>query len=354
MKIAKLLSVTFVLLLVCNITWAQSTPEAIIGQCPHLPSAAYLAAGSDNEAARAAIDEFYNQIHRLRESAKGATDAAEAAGRQDAERITKQMTGKSVSQVQNMSDSEANAMANKMVGQRLAGAGLGNMSLSDLQALENKSDSEIMAAMTGGGVNYGGLTPEELKAMENMTDKQKEAYMKQGDRMQRMQAAAPSQQAQVQAQAQAKKAMSQAQVSAEMKKITDRWQEIDRLNTKETQDVAVKVTEIYARYQPQIDAVPRSDKQKDGEYHTEAEQKNVARLCNARDVECYTIWRNQVSQMQGRIKTKMADAARYDELQAQSMSSSGMTAMAKVMPSIGFSIAGQYLDVTSSVTSLPR
>jgi phage host-nuclease inhibitor protein Gam len=358
----KLMAVLAMFAIVAISAQAQTTPEAIIGQCPDLPSVAHLAAPSDNQAAFAALDAFRGKIAALREKKKKTGDRISAGTREsaisDTERIVRQTTGRSVTEIQNMSEAEKQAMGQQLAQKQLAAAGMGNMSMEQLQALAGKSDDEIAAAMTAGGMTVGGLTPEELKAMEKMTDAQRAAYMQQGDRMQRMQAAAPTAQQQRNARTQARNAQSQANASADLKRITDRWQEIDRLNEKETREVAAKCAEISAKYDPQIAAIV-SKGYFDGlttytAEETKAAGKRVAALRQACNTESYTLWRNQVAKMQGRIKTKMADVARYDELMAQSLSSGGMTSTAKAMPSIGFEIAGQYLDVASSVTSLPE
>ncbi|MCL2133646.1 MAG: hypothetical protein FWH39_04830, partial [Bacteroidales bacterium] len=290
-----------------------------------------------------------------KEAADRASAGAEVAARSDADRMTQQTIGRSVNEIQNMSDAQLEAFAQQQTSARMSAAGLGNMSIAQLEALGSKSDDEIMATLLGSGANNTGLTAEEIMAMEKMNDRQREAYMNQGDRKQRVQAAANSPQAQnqrAQAQTQAASAQAQAQVSAELKQISDRWQEIDRLNQQETEEVAQKIMEIHARYDPQVAAVRRTGGSH-GDAYTEAEQRTVNSLNAARFTECYTLWRNQVGKMQGRIKTKLADVARYDELTAQSIRASGGTATAQKMPSIGFSIAGQYLDATSSVTTLP-
>jgi hypothetical protein len=357
MKSVKFLSVIIALLFVCGTAQAQVTPEAIIGQCPDLPSVAHLAASSDNQAASAALDAFHGKIAALREKMKETGDRISAGAREsavsDAERITQQQTGRSVAELQNMSEAKKQAMGQQLAQKQLAAAGMGNMSIAQLQALEGKSDEEIVAAMTAGGMTVGGLTPEEIKAMEKMTDAQKAAYMQQGDRMQRMQAAAPTAQQSRNARTQARGAQAKADAVAEMKKITDRWQEIDRLNEKETREISQKIAEITAMYRPQYPPNAGEIFESGTAQEIKAMEAKVHTVATREANEKYTLWRNQVAKMQGRIKTKMADVARYDELMAQSMSASGMTSTAKVMPPIGFDIAGQYLDVTSSVTSLP-
>lgn len=341
---------------------AQSTPEAIIGHTPDLPSVAHLIANSDNEAASASIKAFNEKLAELHEKMNEATDrilkGGQDAANADAERLVQQQTGRSIAELQKMSKAEQQAMGQEMAQKKVAAAGLGNLSLSQLKALKGKSDDEIMAAMTAGGATIGGLTPAEIKAMEKMTDAQKAAYLQQGDRMKRMKAAAPSAQQSRDARAQVRNAKAQADDAAEMQKITERWQEIDRLNGKDIQAVAARCAEIAAKYDPQINAIV-SKGYFDGLSNFTAAQiedaaERVGALTRARDTENYTLWRDMLSKMQGRIKTKMADMPRYDELLAQKMADGGLTATAQNTPSIGFGIAKEYLDLTGRVTSLPE
>jgi hypothetical protein len=119
---------------------AGITPEAVIGQAPDLPAVATLASGGD-------LADFYEQIAALREKMRETTDrisaGAQTVGRADVERIARQQTGRSVAELQNMSEAEQQAMAQQMAQRQLAAAGMGNMSLEQLRALEGKSDEEI-------------------------------------------------------------------------------------------------------------------------------------------------------------------------------------------------------------------
>jgi hypothetical protein len=353
----KQLILTLALMMIFGAAQAQVTPEAIIGQTPYLPSVAHLAAPPDDKAASAAISEFHAQIAELRKKMDETTNrikaSAQTAGQADAERIARKTTGRSVSDLQNMSEAEQQAMGQQMAQKQLAAAGFGNMSLSDLQALEGKSDEEIMAAMGMGGMTIGGLTPAELQAMEKMTDAQKAAYMQQGDRMKRMEAAAPTAKQQRNVRSQTRKAQAKVDVVAEMKRITDRWAEIDRLNDNDMQALAPKFDEIAAKYRPEMNKI--AAKYFDGKVDATPEEIEAAserhlKLQQAMATENYTLRRSVLPKLQGRIKTKMADVARYDELYAQSMASGGMTATAQHIPSIGFEIARQYLDMTESIT----
>ncbi len=334
---------------------AQTTPEALIGQCPSLPAVSTLAAwatSSDNQAAQQAIDAFLDKINALNEKgnqmAERMMPGIQAAAMSDADRVARQQTGKSIQEIQGMSDRQLEAFANQQAASRLSSAGLGGMSLSQLQSLEGKSEEEILNALSGSVTGMTGLTAKELKAMENMTEKQAEAYLKQGDRMQRMQAAAARQ---PQIQPSADPRLDQAE---ELQRITDRWTEIDRLNAQEAEQTVQKIYEIQARYQPRIDAIKPTGVMHDTEIFTESEARARQGLAMAMNSECYTLWCNRISNAQGRIKTKLADVDNYDRINSQLLAAGGGAATAKVMPSIGYSIAGQYLSLASSVTTLPQ
>jgi hypothetical protein len=90
--------------------------------------------------------------------------AVEANAKKNADNIARQVTGRSVAQLENMSDKQLEAMANGMVSQRIADAGLGGMSIADLQALEGKSQAEIMKAMEGAKLPQAGAAPQATAA----------------------------------------------------------------------------------------------------------------------------------------------------------------------------------------------
>jgi hypothetical protein len=361
MKQTKLLLLCAVLLTGGATLRAQITPEALIGQCPDLPSASTLVAYStddENTAAQQAIQTFRDQIAALKERAKKesnrVSDIAGTAARSDAERLTQQMTGKSVTEVQNMSKADTEAMGMQMVQKQLKSAGLGNMSLADLQALEGKSEDEIVAAMSGGGVTMGGLRPDELKALEGMNEQQAAAYMQQGDRMQRMQQSYdPS--ALKKSQEAGRKAAANQQIGNDMKQINDRWAEIDRLMEKETAEVGAQLEQIGEKYLPELHAL--AARYGDGKVDAtpaeiEAASARMKVLRVAMKTEQAPVWRNHIAKMQSRIKSKLADGPRMDDLYAQSLGISGMNELAKVgMQPYSYSIAGDYLDMARQVTN---
>jgi hypothetical protein len=156
---------------------AQNTPEALIRQCPVLPLIDNLMVTNVQyamslhgepfrekvDSAHQAIKRFHDGISALEQQGAQATEpiraVVEAGARNNADNIARQMTGRSAEQLENMSDKELEAMAGGMVSQRISAAGLGNMSIADLQALDGKSEAEIMKAMGNAKPAQAGAAP---------------------------------------------------------------------------------------------------------------------------------------------------------------------------------------------------
>jgi hypothetical protein len=349
---------------------AQTTPEAIIGQCPDLPSVQALVINNIESEPPAEITNFREQIAKLREAIQKNEDQAITQAdidrvQSDAEKQAKQATGKSVAELQNMSEAEQEAMAQKMMAQKMSSSGMGNMSLADLQALEGKSNDEIMAAMGNKNVAIGGLTPQEIKAMEKMTDKQAEAYMKQGDRMQRVQAAAAG--TPTVSQAETAAAGKQKKATEEQQKFTEQMSYITSLHEKERKEVADKLSEIQAKHKSTIDAAfdamsPCMDGKIDTKKYTkeycDAASKRYKAALIACETECFILWRNQISKEQGRYKTLLTDAKKVDALQIESANAqdkikkSGASNIQKKVVGIGINtsmIVNGYINITENV-----
>jgi len=198
----------------------------------------------------------------------------------------------------------------------------------------------------------------EIQAMEGMTEQQMEAYLKQNNRTQRMHDSAKQEKAQKQisdAQNQMEKAQKELQLNEEIRKITNRMTDITRLNEKEKDEVVAQIAEIKAKYQKQIDIIPVGGETEFGVWYHDAEFEKVLTIRKKCDVECFTLWRSQVGKMMERIKSKLADAPRYDELITQTYEIRGFTSTAKASKQMTckFSIASEYLNIASLVTSLP-
>jgi hypothetical protein len=314
---------------------AQTTPEAIIGQCPAPPKAETLAlldvygnvpdeklgtlALKVEEARKekAAFLEKIKALHQIRKDVAEKADAQmEAAGKNDADRLVRQKTGRSLGQVQNMSDAEAMKMTDNMVSEKLGSMELGNMSLGDLQALEGKSDEEILKA-------FEGVAPAQIGAKQKQSGNPK--------------------------------------AQAELKKISDRRAEIDRLNNRDITGAQTQLKAIYEKYRVTLKEksdilLPFQDgkgEQKLFDNGYEAALANYRAVMYRYLTECYTNWEKTVKAVKERTGTKLSDAARYDELMAKNMSAGGVTAAAKALPSAGYDIAGEYLEAAASIVSPP-
>jgi hypothetical protein len=374
-KIKFIIMKSLALLLIHCVAQAQTSPETIIGQTPELPPAQALAAETPE------IEAFVAQIDRLRKLndenlARQMPSETEIAAMREkavanAEKQAKQLTGKSVAELQNLSEAEAQAIAEEAVNRQLKAAGLGNMSLDDLQKLEGKSDKEVMEAMMGAGaIPDLGLTPAELKAMESMTDTQIEAYMKQGDRMQRVQKAADKFDARYK---QSKSPEIDVnvimQAQEEQQKFMERSDSIRKLNEKERHEVAAQMRDaVYPRHRAALEKARRDAGECDGKTERSNEWcedafRRMRTVETAFRADCYSLWRNQIGKEQERLKTLLDDAKKLDAMQAkaeseqkkmQSVSGAGNL---QVMPAIvgmnTAAVVNAYLGTAGDVLNLP-
>jgi hypothetical protein len=375
MKQVKYLLASLALAMVFGVAQAQNTPEAIIGQTPDLPSAETLAAafnGDSDESAAKAVQTFRAKIAALHKNAAPAAISeaelaqAQTQARADAEKQAKALTGKSVSQLQNMSDAEAQALAGKAVQQKMEAAGMGNISLADMQ---NMSEEQLMAKMA----ENMGLTAAEMKAMEGMSDKEIEAYMKQGDRMQRMQNSSLAKAAKKNQSRQPQ--LNEAEIHAlgnateEQRKYMERTDAMNKLHEKEHAELAAQIQSIRNKHYSTAAYLKAQKIRSDcggktiytnAQCEAAAAQMRAAHI--ACDTECFVLWRNQVTKEQGRIKTLLPDAKRIDDLQAQAAKAQAKmnpNAMSGITQKISDGMMQRqavsiYLNVTESVISLPQ
>ena len=158
------------------------TPSQIIAACPAFPSLNDLVITSvsynmqlhgepfyaewknalvRSDAYRHSIGALDDEVVALRDQITEAMRAKTGATIQrEGEAFARQTTGRSMAEIQNMSEAELEAMGTAIANQRAASAGLGSM--ADIQALEGKSQEEILAATSGAGPVQGG-TPAALK-----------------------------------------------------------------------------------------------------------------------------------------------------------------------------------------------
>ncbi len=277
---------------------SEVTPQQLPGLCPALPRATILAShGAEADEARR---NFNDELNKLRRRVELGLEKYKDRGKELAESLAQQVTGHSVGQLQNMNDAQLHSLASNMAAQQLAAAGLGGMSLSDLQALEGKSEEEVMAALMG--ARTVATAPQQLPTLTTP--------------------------------------------DPELKRITEHWADLDRQNEDEMREVFARMDDIVAKYKQQQDAVPRyamasRESHHDGRAMNEQEQAQWDQLEYEKRLACYSQRHELVASMQKRIAAKLPDVARFDELAPR--------VPGQIIPSIGYIIAEQYLDVTESI-----
>lgn len=155
---------------------AQMTPEAVMAMTPDLPSSAQLLRHwnehNDPDRKEAPDSDILNEFMEAWRDAQQQINEMQAKSLAPGAK-------KTASQVSQMSESEAKALAMSTMKGRLSSMGLsqadvakmqsGNLSEAEQKALADK----MMAAQTGG------LTTKDVEAMENMTEEQRKDFMEQ-------------------------------------------------------------------------------------------------------------------------------------------------------------------------------
>lgn len=335
-----------------------STPEAIIGQCPDLPSAGTLAAlSNDNAAAYEAVRLFLDKMEKIGKRLREIMDAAEETSKknltQAAGKQVRQLTGKSLDEVQNMSEGELERMGMGIADKQLKQMGI-KKSAAQLAQQGELSEAEQQQMAEDVMKKMSGLSMKELQALQNMSEEEQMAYMQQGGRTERMQKAAAG--VKQPASSAAKNAKSLMEISEEMKKTQEQWSYIDDVYQKERKEMVEEMRRIIAKYEAQMP--PESGRILDKyfgtvllTYHTKAEQKLIERLRLTCSTECFTLWRNLISKRQGQLKIRLTDCPRLDELSARQRELQGMAA--EVPTSAAFGVTEEYLKITKEVAGLP-
>ena len=324
MKRIKSLLAILTLLLFAVTVQAQVTPQTIIGQTPALPSVDNLVVTSISydmslhgapfeekvDKAFAAIKRFHDNIGALEEKGRETAEPIEAAiggaKKQEADRIAKQMTGSSTAQLQNMSEKQTEAMGSDLVGQRLAAAGLSNMSLANLQALEGRSQEEIMAALGNANPTQAG-TPQKATA-------------------------------------------AQTKETADLERINKQKMNIQALNNQTINEALIELKKIYDKHSEALTnrakiAREYFDGYMDHRQYTHDQyavaQRDYESVQEAYLTESYTYWLGVVASMQERTREMIAQVP---ETKNPSTNVAGLVA---------YDFAGLYLDLTRSAAMLP-
>ena len=341
-----------------------NTVEALIGAYPDMPSASTLGAlyvSSKSVAAQESIQPFHDKLNKIRDRYEVIKETSDEQSRAN---FTKGLDnkmrndyGKSVDELQGMSDSERESWAMGLADKQLKKLGI-NKSAKQISAQGEMSEAEAQQMANQMAQSMSGMSMTEMQALasklENMSEEEQIAYMQNNGMADRMMKNAEK--VNQTSNASSKKAASMMKVQEEIIAIQKQWNYIDEIHKKEQQEITEKMRQIIVKYDAQMPA--ESGKIRDkyfGEvlltYHTKAEQEQVEKITHQCFTECFTLWRNFITKRQGILKNRLTDCTRLDELQAQMMELQGLGNQVAV-PS-AYSVAEEYWNITGSVTQLP-
>lgn len=341
-----------------------NTVEALIGAYPDMPSASTLGAlyvSSKSVAAQESIQPFHDKLNKIRDRYEVIKETSDEQSRAN---FTKGLDnkmrndyGKSVDELQGMSDSERESWAMGLADKQLKKLGI-NKSAKQISAQGEMSEAEAQQMANQMAQSMSGMSMAEMQALasklKNMSEEEQIAYMQNNGMADRMMKNAGK--VNQTSNASSKNAASMMKVQEEIIAIQKQWNYIDEIHKKEQQEITEKMRQIIVKYDAQMPA--ESGKIRDkyfGEvlltYHTKAEQEQVEKITHQCFTECFTLWRNFITKRQGILKTRLTDCTRLDELQAQMMELQGLGNQVAV-PS-AYSVAEEYWNITGSVTQLP-
>lgn len=341
-----------------------NTVEALIGAYPDMPSASTLGAlyvSSKSVAAQESIQPFHDKLNKIRDRYEVIKETSDEQSRAN---FTKGLGdkmrndyGKSVDELQGMSDSERESWAMGLADKQLKKLGI-NKSAKQISAQGEMSEAEAQQMANQMAQSMSGMSMAEMQALasklENMSEEEQIAYMQNNGMADRMMKNAGK--VNQTSNASSKNAASMMKVQEEIIAIQKQWNYIDEIHKKEQQEITEKMRQIIVKYDAQMPA--ESGKIRDkyfGEvlltYHTKAEQEQVEKITHQCFTECFTLWRNFITKRQGILKTRLTDCTRLDELQAQMMELQGLGNQVAI-PS-AYSVAEEYWNITGSVTQLP-
>lgn len=268
-----------------------------------------------------------------------------------ADKQVRELTGKSLAEVRNMSEAEREETGHEKANSMLKKLGI----KKNAKELEQDMSEAERQQMAGDMMKQmSGLSMKELQALQNMSEKEQMAYMQQAGRKERVQNATAKTAGMQPSAVSAKNAKSLLEISEEMKKIQAQWNYIDDVYEREKQEMIDEMVRISAKYEAQMPP-PTGKISERGvvllTYLTKEEERLAKRLSLARDTECFTLWRNLISKRQGQLKIRLTDCYRMDELAARQRELQGMAV--EIPTSIAFELAESYLEITKEVIDLP-
>lgn len=342
------------------------TVEALIGSIPDMPSVSSLAAfhTEDDISYANVVYAFHEKMEKVRDRYKEVKEASDEQSRavitKGVDKNLRKDYGKSLDEIQNMSESELENWGMGLADKELKELGI-NKSAKQLSAQGEMSEAEVQQLANQMAQSMTGMSMAEMQAlaskMENMSDEEMAAYAQQSGMADRMAKNAGKVDTKAY-NASAKKMTSMAEIQEEMNAIKKQWNYIDGIYEKEKNEIAVKISEIFEKYQKQMPkgSIYVRDKYSGailggGPIMSKEEEKTAKRLSNACYSECYSLWRNFITKRQGILKTRLTDCIRLDELQAKQMELQGYGN--RVAVSSAYIVFDEYWNVTNSVTELP-
>jgi hypothetical protein len=351
-----------------------ATPVAVVGQCPAIPSGSALAAHYCGLDAPSVV-EFISKLNalgqqvgeaRTRELEPYTEAAVAAAGKQlkartgksiadleamsDAQRKAwadqqaKKLTGRSVAELQNMSEADAQKMGMELANKMLAGSGVSGLNMADLQKMEGMSEEQILAQMQKKGVTVAGLSIEEIQNLQGMSADMASVYMQEQGRMDRVQEAAAN--TKTPKTPKASDILAPGVTTAQIEAAGKKSENITSLGLQilEERNLALQqLMELNKQTEPYWKKANATRKTKDG-YTEQLPPEERARIL----APAFDLVRDYIIKRQGRLKSLLPLAAEIDAANKARMSLLKNTAPAAAMQPelLAWELAGEYLEMT--------
>jgi hypothetical protein len=357
-----------------------ATPGAVVGQCPSIPSGSALAAYHCGLDAPSVV-EFVSKLNALSQQAGEARTrefepfmqaAVAAAGKQlkaqtgksiadleamsDAQRDAwagayadqqaKKLTGRSVADLQNMSPAEQEKMGMELANKMLAGSGVSGLDMSDLLKMQDMSEEQVLAQMQKKGVTIGGLSIEELQNMQGMSPDMASVYIQEQGRLDRVKDAAANTKTPKVADILAP-GVTTAQIAA----VTKKNDNLTRLGQQIMEERSLHLQqsmELMKQLEPYWKRADATRKTKDG-YNTQLPPEERAAIL----APAFGLMRDYIIKRQGRLKSLLPLASEIDATTKANFSLLKNTASAAAMQPelLAWDLAGEYLDMTGKALS---
>ncbi len=347
---------------------AQITPEAIIGGCPVLPTAAELVTSVtrsvDEQNDRVLI--YQNRLSEYRKACEAERRKVESAGLERAKtafsREMKQSTGKTTEQWQSMNEEQLDRESKSLANRKMRELGIE----ADVSALEKMSDAEKERAAMKMASQMTGMSVAEMQKIASMNEEEAMAYMQSSGAGQRVAE-------HLSASARQPAASSALTVDAmeRMREIADevrRYQEKLRTDRElweaKTAAVHTQADKLWeSKYRPavvsleeQCDAAMRKTTNEADAFATETRYAaSIGVQYRKFYEESIPIWIEHVKALMAYHKSSIPEARRFDALNLERAKLSGPESAIRAAEAIDSAVecALSYLDAAFTVVQFP-